>query len=106
VPWTLWAFAALTVAGVILLEVQIHGPVPPRVLYPFFMLAWLFFLLKGLRWVWIVTLGVSVLGLVTNLISGSFTWHGVALGVISIGLLLMPSTRRYCTRVAPTVAIR
>jgi hypothetical protein len=106
VPWTLWALAALWVAGVILVEAKVHGPVPPRVFYPFFMFAWLFFLPKGLRWVWIVTLGISVLGLVLVPISGSFTWHGVAEGVISIGLLLMPSTRRYCTRVARTVAIR
>ena len=60
----------------------------------------------GLRWIWIATLGFSVLGLLLLPISGSVTWHGVAEGAIGIGLLLMPSTRRYRSRVARTVAIR
>jgi hypothetical protein len=106
VPWTLWVLAALWVAELILFEAKLHGPVGPRVFYPVFVLAWLFFLLKGLRWVWIATLGFSVLGLLLLPISGSVTWHGVAEGAIGIGLLLMPSTRRYCSRVARTVEIR
>ena len=49
VPWTLWVLASLSVAELILFVAQIHGPVLPRVFYPVFILAWLFFLLKGLR---------------------------------------------------------
>jgi hypothetical protein len=59
VPWPLWAFAAFSVAGAILIEVQISGQIPSKVLFPFIMFAWLFFLFKGVRWVWIVTLGIS-----------------------------------------------
>lgn len=95
VPWTLWVFAALTVAGTILIEIKIHGQVPSKVLFPLVMFAWLFFLLKGVRWVWIVTLGISVLGLLTDLISSSLRWQSVASGVISIGLLALPTTRHY-----------
>ena len=64
-------------------------------LYPFAMLTWLFFLLKGVRWVWIATLTVTMLGFVPGLIAGSLTWQGVAGGATSIGLLLLPVTRRY-----------
>ncbi len=95
VPWTLWVLAVLWLVGVILIEVKIHGQVPSKVLFPFVMFAWLFFLLKGVRWVWIVTLGISVLGLLTDLISGSLTLQGVASGLLGIVLLLAPTTRRY-----------
>jgi hypothetical protein len=95
VPWPLWVFAALALAPAILIEIEIHGQVPSKVLFSFVMLAWLFFLLKGVRWVWIATLAVTVLGLVPDLISGSLTWQEVAGGAISVGLLLLPVTRRY-----------
>lgn len=95
VPWSLWAFAALTVAGGILIEIQISGQIPSKVLFPFVMFAWLFFLLKGVRWVWIATLGIIVLGFAGDLISGSPTWHGIVLGLINPALLLLPVTRRY-----------
>ena len=67
------------------------------------MFAWLFFLLKGVRWVWIATLAVAVLGFVPDLIAGSLTWRGVMGGASSIGLLLLPGTRRYFAR-EPVVA--
>jgi hypothetical protein len=88
-------FAALVLVPVILIEVEVRGPIPVKVLYPFVMLAWLFFLLKGVRWVWIATLAATVLGFVPDLIAGSVTWQGVMGGAISIGLLLLPVTRRY-----------
>jgi hypothetical protein len=65
------------------------------VLYPIIMFAWLFFLLKGVGWVWIATLTVSVLGFVPGLVAGSFTLQGIVGGAIGIGLLLLPVTRRY-----------
>jgi hypothetical protein len=86
VPWTLWVFAALVIVPTILIEVEIHGQVPAKVLFAFVMFAWLFFLLKGVRWVWILTLGISVLGLIPDLISGSLTWQGVASGLLGIAL--------------------
>jgi hypothetical protein len=95
VPWPLWVFAALVLVPAILIEVEVHGPIPAKVLYPFIMFAWLFFLLKGVRWVWITTLTVTVLGFVPDLIADSFTWQGVIGGAVGIGLLLLPVTRRY-----------
>ncbi len=94
VPWSLWVFAALALVPAILIEVEVHGRVPSKVFFPFVMFAWLFFLLKGVRWVWIATVAVTVLGVVPDLIAGSLTWQEVMGGVISVGLLL-PVTRRY-----------
>jgi hypothetical protein len=88
-------FSALALVPAILIEVEVRGPIAVKVLYPFIVFAWLFFLLKGVRWVWIATLAVTVLGLVPDLIAGSLTWQGVMGGAITIGLLLLPATRRY-----------
>lgn len=95
VPWPLWVYSAVVVAEATWLEVGLHGPVLPRVIFPFVMLAWLFFLLKGVRWVWIVAVGLSILAFVPDVISGSLGWQGVALGLVSPVLLLLPVTRRY-----------
>lgn len=95
VPWPLWGYSAVILLGVILVEVNAHTPIPARALFAVAMLAWLYFLLKGVRWVWIVTVGLYVLGLIPDLISGSLKWQGVALSVIGLTLLLLPVTRRY-----------
>jgi hypothetical protein len=78
-----------------MIEVEVHGPIPAKVLYPFVMFVWFFFLLRGVRWVWIATLAATVLGFVPDLIAGALTWQGVMGGTISIGLLALPVTRRY-----------
>lgn len=95
VPWPLWFYSAVTVLGAILIEVQAHGPVSAKVLYPFVMLAWLYFLLKGVRWVWIVTAGIYVLGLVPDVLTSPLEWQGLVFGLIGLILLLLPVTRRY-----------
>lgn len=95
VPWPLWVYSAVTLLGAILIEVLAHGPVAAKALYPILMLAWLYGLLKGVRWVWILTLVIEVLGLVPYLISGSLNWQGVILSLVSPLLLLLPVTRRY-----------
>jgi hypothetical protein len=95
VPWPLWMIFVSGVVGTILLEVKLHGQVPSRVLFPFVMFAWLFLLLKGVRWVWIATLGISILGFVPDVLSGSLRWQGVASGLATLVLLLLPTTRRY-----------
>jgi hypothetical protein len=95
VPWTLWVYAAFTVAGMIVIEVVLHGKVATKVIFPFFTFAYLFFLLKGLRWLWIATLVVLILGLVVDLIIGPATWRGILTDVIGPVLLLLPVTRRY-----------
>jgi membrane protein insertase Oxa1/YidC/SpoIIIJ len=103
VPWPLWAYSVAVLLAAILIEVKVHGPVPAKVLFAAVMLAWLYFLLKGVRWVWIVTIGIYVLVLVPDLISGSLTWSGVALSLIGLMLLLLPMTRRYFSTRAAAV---
>jgi hypothetical protein len=95
VPWPLWVYSATIFLGVILIEVQAHGPIPAKALYPFVMLIWLYFLFRGVRWVWVVTIGIYVLGLIPDLISGSLQWQGAVLSLVGLLLLLLPATRRY-----------
>jgi hypothetical protein len=77
------------------IEVKANGPVPVKVLFAAVMLTWLYFILQGVRWVWLVTIGIYVLGLAPYLISDSLTWQGLALSLIGLILLLLPVTRRY-----------
>jgi hypothetical protein len=95
VPWPLWIFSAPALYSAILIEVETRGQVPAKVLFAFLALAWLYFLLKGVRWVWIATVGIAVLGFVPDLILGSLRWQGVALSLIGLMLLLLPVTQRY-----------
>jgi len=95
VPWPLWVYSAGTLLGTSLIEANTHGPIPAMVLYPFVMLAWLYGLLKGKRLIWIVTVGISVLGFVPDVILGGLKWQGVILGLIGLALLLLPVTRQY-----------
>jgi hypothetical protein len=97
-PWPLWVYSVGTLLAAISIEIKVHGPVSARVLFAAVMLAWLYFLLKGVRWVWIVTVGIYVLGLVPDLISGSLMWQGLALGLSGLVLLLLPVTRRHFSR--------
>jgi uncharacterized membrane protein YgcG len=95
VPWLLWLYSAVQLLVVISTEVKVHGPVPAKGLFAVVMLVWIYFLLKGVRWVWMVTIGVYALGLVLYLIPGSFTWQGVGLSLVGLVLLLLPGTRRH-----------
>lgn len=56
---------------------------------------WLYYLLKGVRGVWMITVGIYGLGLVAHLISGSLEWQAGTLSGIGLLLLLLPVTRRY-----------
>jgi hypothetical protein len=95
VPWPLWIYSVAMLLAAISIEVTVHGRVPAKVLFAAVMLGWLYFLLKGVRWVWIITIGICVLGLVPDLISDSLAWDGVALTLIGPMLLLLPVTRRH-----------
>src|SRR6476646_3916026 len=95
VPWSLWAYSAVVFLGAILFEVKAHGQIPAKTLFAVVTLVWLYFLLKGLRWVWIGTVGIYVLSLVRDLISGSLEGQGVAFGLMGLVLLILPVTWRY-----------
>jgi hypothetical protein len=97
VPWTLWAFAVLTVAGLIVVIARASGDVQVKALafYVVITAAWLYFLLKGVKWVWMITVGVELVGLLFDLITGSGTWLGDSSGLVGLVLILLPVTRRY-----------
>jgi hypothetical protein len=90
VPWSLWVFAALNSASSILVDIEASGPILAKLLFLCIMSTWLFLLLKGLRWVWIGTLGILVLGFVVDLASDALAWRGIAVGLIGFALLLLP----------------
>jgi hypothetical protein len=95
VPWSLWAYAAVTLLGVALVEVTAHGPVAVKLMFAAFMLAWLYGLLLGVRWVWVGSVGIYVLGLAPEVASGSLDWQGVALSLVGLLLLVLPVTWHY-----------
>lgn len=105
VPWPLWVYSMVTLTGAILTEVEAHAPIPAKALLIAVMIAWLYILFRRVRWVWIGTVGIYVLGLVPNLVSGSLKWWGLTVSLISLVLLLLPVTRRYfSSRTAVTAA--
>jgi hypothetical protein len=95
IPWPLWAYGAVVLLGTSLVEVNAHGPIPAKVLLAAVMLAWLYLLLRGVRWVWIATVGIYVLGLVAEVISGSLDWQSLILSLVGLTLLVLPVTQRY-----------
>jgi hypothetical protein len=104
IPWSLWLYAAVMLVGAVLVEVSANGPVPAKGLLAAVMVTWLYFLLRGVRWAWIVTVGIYVLGLIPELISGSLEWQGVILSLIGLTLLFLPATRRYFWEHTPALS--
>lgn len=95
VPWPLWVYSAVMLLSVIVVEAKAHAPILAVALYLVTVFAWLYFLLKGLRWIWIATVGLSVVGLILYPIADSINWGGIAMSLIGLLLLLLPATRRY-----------
>lgn len=95
VPWPLWVFAGLFLLDATLIEVKGYGPIAAKILFPVVVIVYLYFLLQGVRWLWIATIAVGVLVLLVEVISGSLEWQGVIWSVIDFTLLLLPVTRRY-----------
>jgi hypothetical protein len=95
VPWPLWVYSVVTLAGASLTDAEAHAPISAKALLIAVMLAWLYGLFMGVRWVWIGTVGIYVLGFIPDLASGSPKWWGVAVSLVGLMLLLLPITRRY-----------
>jgi hypothetical protein len=55
VPWSLWLFVLASVAASGSLVFHVSGPIAPLVLYGALVLTWTFFLLRGVRGLWIAT---------------------------------------------------
>lgn len=95
VPWSLWVYSAVSLTGMILVEIKASAPILGTVLFVAVILAWLYFLFRGVRWVWIVAVGIYGVGLILDLVSTPLQWGGVAVSLIGLVLLLLPVTRRY-----------
>jgi hypothetical protein len=95
VPWSLWLFCATLLAGWVVIEVDTHGTVLGKVFFAVLMFAWIYYLLKAVRWLWILTVAISVLGLVPFAFTAPFAWRGVVGSLVGLALLLLPVTRRY-----------
>jgi len=88
-------YALLIVLGVILVIIRAHGAVIGLLLFVCIVVVWLRFLLEGSRLVWLATLVLSVLGLAVELIFGTFTYLGLTMGFVGVGLLLLPASRSH-----------
>lgn len=95
VPWPLWVFTSIALFEAVRLEVRVHGPVVAMIIYPVLAFVWLYLMLRGVRWVWLVTVAFVVLGFGIELIGGSVQWWGAIIGLVEPGLLLLPVTQRY-----------
>jgi hypothetical protein len=97
VPWSLWAYVLMTTVGIILVVVRASGSTPaaPLVFAIVMILAWDFFLLRALRWLWIATVVLFALVLVLDLATRTGTWYGDSAGAVELGLLLLPASRRF-----------
>jgi hypothetical protein len=101
VPWPLWVIVAVQILAASRLELAVHGPLLARFIYALLNVAWLYFLVRGVRWVWFVTIAIFALGLAFEVVSASFHWLGTSIGAVELILLLLPVTRRYYAA-APT----
>jgi cell division protein FtsW (lipid II flippase) len=94
VPWSLWAYVALMgVSLVVLLTRSIH--VEPAIFAVVFLGAWAYFLLRGVRWLWIATAVFLAVFLVVDLATASGTWFGDSTGLVQLVLLILPATRQF-----------
>lgn len=57
-----------------------------------------FFLLRGVRWLWLFMLAAILVGFAMEAVEGSATWYGWPVGIINLALLLHPDTRRFFQR--------
>jgi hypothetical protein len=103
VPWSLWLYVAISIGQIVVLVFTASTPIAPFVFFIVFIAAWDFFLLRAVRWLWIGTVALGALILAIDLATDTGTWHGDLIGMIDLGLLLLPATRRFfaATEAAP-----
>jgi hypothetical protein len=94
VPWSLWAYVATTGVNLIILLARLNY-VKPAIFVVVVATAWDYFLLRAVRWLWIATVVSFALIIIINLVTGSGTWWGSALGLLQLCLLLLSPTRRF-----------
>jgi hypothetical protein len=94
VPLSLWAFDGVLVIGAFMIFVRSSVPVGPIVFGVFFVSAWSYLLLKGIRWIWLATVTIYLLN-VPWIALGSASWETIVTTMIGLSLLVLPSTRGY-----------
>ena len=94
VPWTLWAYAAISIANLVALLARLHN-YRPAIYAAIFLIAWDYFLLRGVRWLWIVTAAFLALALAFDLATARGSWWGDGIAIVDLILLLLPPTRRF-----------
>jgi hypothetical protein len=95
VPWCLWLYVAISIGHIVVLVFTASTPIAPFVFSIVFIVAWNFFLLRAVRWLWIGTVALGALILAVDLATGTGTWHGDLIGAIDLGLLVLPVTGRF-----------
>ncbi len=117
VPWTLWVWAVGVVASTVDLVVTVHHHsgwhhIATILLTLVLLSLWPYFMFKGVRWLWIATVGGIVLFFVIDIATGHVSrragtvtaprpdtrgqnWYGVLIAVAQLVLLLLPVTRRF-----------
>lgn len=95
IPWSLWAYVVITLLGMIIANVNGHPPLLAGLLFVGLMVLWAYLLLRGLRWAWIFTICIFILGVIAEVASSVTHWRSVLIGLLSLLLLLLPATRRY-----------
>ena len=95
VPWTLWAHVFLALAGLALPFALRSGSKPGIfVVGVVFVVVWNYFLLKRVRWLWIVTVVFAIIGNVQFLALGPRNYE-LGIGLVDFVFLLHPTTRRF-----------
>lgn len=98
-PLALRAYVVLSVVEPLVIAIVANAPVAPRVFTVGLAVVVAFFLLKGVRWLWILIVALTVFGLLADpFIFSKTTWYGTLSGVLGLVLLLLPETRRYFVR--------
>jgi hypothetical protein len=95
IPWPLWILFALTVWGLAVLEISASGPTAVKILVPVITVAWLYLLLRGIRWVWIVTIGIYALSFIQYSLFEDPEWIATTTALVGTLLLLLPVTRQF-----------
>lgn len=99
-PWTLWVWSVGIVVVAVQFVVTVHHHsgwhhIVTILLTLALISLWPYFMFKGVRWLWIVTVGGNALIFVVDLATGNGTWYGDLAAVVQLVLLLLPVTRRF-----------
>jgi hypothetical protein len=95
-PWTLRAYVVIALASAVIVAIVVSStPVAPRLFLVALTAVTCFFLLRGVRWLWLLVLAFIPIGFALGLIEGNTRWYGIALGIVDLVLLLHPATRQF-----------